>query len=57
MPLPTLLRRRRRHEGEAPPANPDELQRLLAAWNPMPTSVLGFGGFIAMLALMLLKPV
>jgi hypothetical protein len=44
------------HRGEAPPANPEELQRLLAAWNPMPTSILGFGGFVAILALMLLKP-
>jgi hypothetical protein len=44
------------HRGEAPRANPEELQRLLAAWNPMPTSLLGFGGFIAILALMLLKP-
>ena len=44
------------HQGEAPPADPEELQRLLAAWNPMPTAVLGFGGFIAILALMLLKP-
>jgi hypothetical protein len=42
--------------GEAPPADPEELQRLLAAWNPVPTAVLGFGGFIAILALMLLKP-
>lgn len=44
------------HWGEAPPANPEELQRRLAAWNPMPTSLLGFGAFIAILALMLLKP-
>ena len=44
------------HRGEAPPANPEELQRLLPAWNPMPTSLLGFGGFIAILALMLLMP-
>lgn len=44
------------HEGAAPPPDPDELQRLLAAWNPMPTAVLGFGGFVAILALMLLKP-
>jgi hypothetical protein len=44
------------HRGEAPPANPGELQRLLAAWNPMPTTVLGFGSFAAILALMLLKP-
>jgi hypothetical protein len=44
------------HVGEAPPANPDELQRLLAAWNPIPTSVLGFTAFVVILALMLLKP-
>lgn len=44
------------HRGEDPPPDPEELQRLLAAWNPMPTAVLGFGGFIAILALMLLKP-
>jgi hypothetical protein len=41
---------------EDPPADPQELQRLLEAWNPLPTAVLGFGGFIAILALMLLKP-
>lgn len=41
---------------DAGPADPDELQRLLAAWNPMLMSVLGFASFTAILALMLLKP-
>jgi hypothetical protein len=42
--------------GEAPTADPAELQRLLEAWNPWPTSVLGIAGFVVILALMLLKP-
>ena len=42
--------------GEPHPSNPEELQRLLAAWNPMPMSILGFTSFAIILALMLLKP-
>jgi hypothetical protein len=37
-------------------ANPEELQRLLEAWDPIPSTVIGFAGFVAILALMLLKP-
>ena len=44
------------HEHAPQPANPEELQRLLGAWDPMPTTVLGFGAFTVILALMLLKP-
>lgn len=43
-------------EAETPAADPVELQRLLDAWNPWPVTILGFGGFIVILALMLLKP-
>ena len=41
---------------DTPAADPVELQRLLEAWNPWPVSILGFGGFTVILALMLLKP-
>ena len=41
---------------DTPAADPVELQRLLDAWNPWPVSILGFGGFSLILALMLLKP-
>lgn len=42
---------------EAPPAQDDgELERLLAAWDPMPAAVMGFGGFVLILWLMLFKP-
>ena len=44
------------HLGEPHTADPEELQRLLAAWNPMPMSVLGFASFTIILALMLLRP-
>jgi len=49
-------RPRQRHLGEPHPADPEELQRLLAAWNAMPMSILGFASFTTILALMLLKP-
>ena len=43
-----------------PDAPPDqdhaELERLLAAWDPMPAAVMGFGGFVVILWLMLFKP-
>ena len=42
---------------EAPPAEDDsELERLLAAWDPRPAAVMGFGGFVIILWLMLFKP-
>lgn len=36
--------------------DPDELNRLLDRWNPWPIAILGFGGFVVILALMILKP-
>ena len=41
---------------DTPTADPAELQRLLEAWNPLPVTILGVGGFSLILALMLLKP-
>ena len=41
---------------DTPTADPAELQRQLEAWNPWPVTILGFGGFTVILALMLLKP-
>lgn len=42
---------------EAPPTQDDgELERLLAAWDPRPAAVLGFGGFVVILWLMYFKP-
>ena len=41
---------------DTPTADPAELQRLLEAWNPWPVTIIGFGGFTVILALMLLKP-
>jgi hypothetical protein len=41
---------------DTPTANAAELQRVLEAWNPWPVTILGFGGFTVILALMLLKP-
>jgi hypothetical protein len=38
-------------EGDA-----EELDRLLDRWNPWPVATVGFGGFVTILALMLLKP-
>jgi len=42
----------------APPPNqnPEELDRLLDAWNPAPSAIMGFGGFLAILWLMFFKP-
>ena len=34
----------------------DEMRRLIAAWNPVPLAVIGFGGFVVILWLMLAKP-
>ena len=42
---------------EAPPAeNPEEMRRLIAAWNPWPVAVVGLGAFLLILWLMLAKP-
>ena len=42
---------------DAPPEQDDtELERLLAAWNPVPAAVMGFGGFVVILWLMFFKP-
>jgi uncharacterized membrane protein len=42
---------------EAPPSQDDaELERLLAAWDPLPAAIMGFGGFGLILWLMLFKP-
>ena len=42
---------------EAPPQeNPEELRRLLDAWNPMIPASMGLGAFIVILYLMLVKP-
>lgn len=42
---------------EAPPVeDPDELRRLLQAWNPLPVAAIGLTGFIVILWLMLAKP-
>ncbi len=40
----------------APQEDPEELQRLIAAWNPMPGAVIGMTAFIVILWLMLEKP-
>ena len=44
--------------GKAPaqPADPEELRRQLATWNPVPVAVIGLAGFLAILYLMLVKP-
>jgi hypothetical protein len=42
---------------EAPPQeNPDELRRLIEAWNPLPLAAMGLTGFIVILYLMMAKP-
>lgn len=42
---------------EAPPAeDPDELRRLIDAWQPMPIAIGGLAAFLVILYLMLLKP-
>jgi len=42
----------------APPPgqDPQELDRLLDAWSPAPAAITGFGGFLAILWLMMFKP-
>jgi len=42
----------------APPPgqDPQELDRLLDAWSPAPAAIMGFGGFLAILWLMMFKP-
>ena len=46
-----------RRGSDAPPAeDPEELQRLLAAWNPLPVAALGMTAFLVILWLMLAKP-
>jgi hypothetical protein len=41
----------------APPEpDPAALERLVAAWNPYPAAVIGFGGFFVILWLMFFKP-
>lgn len=43
--------------GEAPPARDDaRMTQLLAAWNPVPTAILGLLAFLVILWLMLVKP-
>ena len=42
---------------DAPLAQDDaELERLLAAWDPLPAAIMGFGGFALILWLMMFKP-
>lgn len=45
-----------RSKAEPPPADPEQLQRLLDDWDPRPLAVLGFGSFVVILGLMMLKP-
>ncbi|MCV0402106.1 MAG: DUF2269 family protein [Chloroflexi bacterium] len=40
----------------APPEDPDELRRLIAAWNPLPVAVIGLASFVVILWLMMAKP-
>jgi uncharacterized membrane protein len=42
--------------GEIPPADPAELERLLAGWSPMPVAILGFGAIAVITWLMVAKP-
>jgi uncharacterized membrane protein len=46
----------RKPPASPPSADPRELERLLAAWNPAPAALMGFGGFLAILWLMFFKP-
>ena len=41
---------------EAQPEDPEEMRRLIAAWNPIPIAALGLTAFITILWLMLEKP-
>ncbi len=43
-------------KGTAPVPDPAEFQRLLEAWNPWPSALVGTTGFVFILALMILKP-
>lgn len=45
-----------RQSPEPLPENPDEMRRLIAAWNPLPLALLGLSGFVVILWLMLDKP-
>ena len=40
----------------APPEDPEELRRLIAAWNPVPVAIAGMGAFVVILWLMMAKP-
>ena len=42
--------------GVAPPEDPEEMRRLIAAWNPIPLAALGLTGFLVILWMMLVKP-
>jgi predicted integral membrane protein DUF2269 len=42
--------------GEIPPADPVELERLLAGYSPIPVAVIGFSGLLILTWLMILKP-
>ena len=41
---------------EAQPEDPEEMRRLIAAWNPIPTAALGLTAFVVILWLMMDKP-
>jgi uncharacterized membrane protein len=41
---------------EAQPEDPEEMRRLIAAWNPLPVAAMGLTAFIVILWLMLTKP-
>lgn len=41
---------------EAQPEDPEEMRRLIAAWNPLPVAAMGLVGFLVILWLMLVKP-
>lgn len=45
-----------RDDVEAQPENPDEMRRLIAAWNPLPVAAMGLTAFIVILWLMMEKP-
>jgi len=40
----------------AQPEDPDQMRRLIAAWNPLPLGAVGLAGFLVILWLMLVKP-
>ena len=41
---------------EAGPEDPEEMRRLIDAWNPVPIAVVGLAGFVIILWLMLAQP-